>query len=110
MATRTTYHSLAELGIPHGTVHGDPIFLAQDEYTRQYHAVDANTFIALCNDSWKKDEVMKYAYSGNIALIDPPTQTVAHIYDCDMTTESELRNFDACMAQEVLRLMKNNGK
>ena len=106
MATRTTYHSFAELGIPDGTLWGDPIFLAQDEHTRQYHVVNGGDFIALCNDAWKSDPVMSLSYSGNIALIDPPTQTVAHIYECDKTPAAELLNFDQCVAHEIFALMK----
>lgn len=106
MATRTTYHSFAELGIPDGMLWGDPIFLAQDEHTRQYHVVDSNAFVSLCDGSWEKDAVMSLSYSGNIALIDPPTQTVAHIYECDKTPAAELLNFDQCVAHEIFSMMR----
>jgi hypothetical protein len=110
MATRTTYHSLEEIGIPRGSVpNGDPIYLAQDEFTRNYHRVDAHTFIRLCDDSWRKDEVMSISYSGNIGLIDLPTQTIAHIYDTENTTQSELENFEALVGEELFRIM-NGGK
>lgn len=110
MATRTTYHSFAELGLPDGRIVGNPIFMAQDEYTRNYHVVDADTFLSLCNESWLKDPIMSMSYTGNIALIDPPTQTVAHIYDSHKTSEQELRNFDALLGHELLELMRKDGK
>lgn len=108
MPTTTTYFSLQDIGIPIGTISGslDSIFMAQDEFTREYHTISPNDFIKLCDDSWRKDEVMSISYSGNVAVIDLPTQTVAHIYDPTMTSENELRNFEVLVATELLRLME----
>ena len=52
ITSTTTYHDFQDLGIPHGVIVGNPIFIAQDEHTRQYHTVDAHTFVSLCNGSW----------------------------------------------------------
>jgi hypothetical protein len=110
LTTRTTYHSFAELGLPDGVIVGNPIFVAQDEFTRNYHVVSADDFLRLCDDSWKKDPILSVSYTGNIALIDPPTQTVAHIYDPDKTSASELRNFDALLGHEILQMMDKKKK
>ena len=48
---------------------------------------------------------MGISYSGNVAVIDLPTQTVAHIYDPNTTPENELQNFEVLVATELLRLM-----
>ena len=89
---------------------GNPIFVAQDEFTRNYHVVSADDFLRLCDDSWKKDSILSVSYTGNIALIDPPTQTVAHIYDSNKTSEQELRNFDALLGHELLAMIRKDGK
>lgn len=106
--TRTTYFSLQELGIPIGTITGslDSIFMAQDEFTREYHKISPSDYIKLCDGSWRQDEVMSLSYSGNVAVIDLPTQTVAHIYDPTTTPENELQNFEVLVATELLRLME----
>jgi len=105
--TRTTYFSLEDLGIPEGTISGslESIFMAQDEFTREYHTIPPKDFIKLCDGSWRTDEVMGISYSGNVAVIDLPTQTVAHIYDPNTTSENELQNFEVLVATELLRLM-----
>ena len=108
MGSTTTYHDFEELGIPRDIILGNPIYIAQDEYTRQYHTVDAKTFMALCDGSWEKDAVMSMSYSGNLALIDPATQVVCHIYDSGKTPSDELHVFDRLIADEIVKLM--NGK
>lgn len=105
MGSTTTYHDFAELGIPTQIV-GNPIYIAQDEHTRQYHTVDAKTFQALCDGSWQKDEVMSLSYSGNLALIDPATQVVCHIYDNANTPSDELHVFDQLIADEIVKLIR----
>lgn len=103
MGSTTTYHSLEELGVPHGELKGNPILMAQDEFTREYHTVDSRVFHLLCTGEWEKDAVMNISYSGNIALVDPATQIVAHIYDDEKTTLTELESFERLMAQEIIR-------
>lgn len=111
MGTSTTYHDFQDLGIPSEIIVGSPIYIAQDEHTRQYHTVDAKTFMALCDGSWEKDEVMSLSYSGNLALIDPATQVVCHIYDNAKTPSDELHVFDRLIADEILKLIsKKRGK
>lgn len=108
MTTTTTYHDFRDLGIPDGTIIGSPIYIAQDEHTRQYHTVNADVFMALCNGSWERDEVMSISYTGNIALIDPATQIVCHIYDNDKTPSDELNVFDRLIADEIIKLISRN--
>ena len=64
MTTRTTYHSFAELGLPDGMIVGNPIFVAQDEFTRNYHVVNADDFLRLCDDSWRKDPMIGVGFTG----------------------------------------------
>lgn len=101
----TTYHSLDEIGVPHGTLKGNNIYLAQDEYTRQYHKVDGKTFRKICDGSWKSDDVMLHAYSGNIGVIDVHAQVVGHSYDMK-TPREELESFDACVAEMITKRLK----
>ena len=110
--TTTTYHDFKDLGIPDGVIIGNPIYIAQDEHTRQYHTVNAKTFMALCDGSWESDEVMSISYTGNIALIDPATQIVCHIYDNGKTPSDELHVFDRLIADEIVKLIsgKRGGK
>lgn len=110
--TTTTYHDFKDLGIPDGVIIGNPIYIAQDEHTRQYHTVNAKTFMALCDGSWEGDEVMSISYTGNIALIDPATQIVCHIYDSGKTPSDELHVFDRLIADEIVKLIsgKRGGK
>ena len=108
MTSTTTYHDFQDLVIPHGAIVGNPIYIAQDEHTRQYHTVDAKTFMALCDGSWERDPLMSISYSGNLALIDPATQVVCHIYDNTKTPSDELHVFDRLIADEMVKLM--NGK
>ena len=103
MTITTSYMSLQQLGIPQGYLTGNPILMAQDLYTRQYHCIDSDTFNALTTDQWHKNELMSQSYSGNIALIDPATQIVAHIYDDEKTTPAELESFERLVAQEIIR-------
>ena len=103
MTITTSYMSLQQLGIPQGYLTGNPILMAQDLYTRQYHCIDSDTFNALTTDQWHKSELMSQSYSGNIALIDPATQIVAHIYDDEKTTLAELESFERLVAQEIIR-------
>lgn len=103
MGSTTTYHSLEELGVPHGELKGNPILMAQDEFTREYHTVDSKVFHLLCTGEWEKDAVMSNSYSGNIALVDPATQIVAHIYNDETTTPAELESFERLVAQEIIR-------
>lgn len=111
MPSTTTYHDFQDLGIPNGIIVGNPIYIAQDEFTRQYHTVDAKTFMALCDGSWEKDEVMRMSYSGNLALIDPATQVICHIYDNAKTPSDELHVFDQLIADEITKLMsRKRGK
>jgi hypothetical protein len=110
--TTTTYHDFKDLGIPDGVIIGNPIYIAQDEHTRQYHTVNAKTFMALCDGSWERDELMSISYTGNIALIDPATQIVCHIYDSGKTPSDELHVFDRLIADEIVKLIsgKRGGK
>jgi hypothetical protein len=110
--TTTTYHDFKDLGIPDGVIIGNPIYIAQDEHTRQYHTVNAKIFMALCDGSWERDEVMSISYTGNIALIDPATQIVCHIYDSGKTPSDELHVFDRLIADEIVKLIsgKRGGK
>jgi hypothetical protein len=111
ITSTTTYYDFQDLGIPHGVIVGNPIYIAQDEHTRQYHTVDAHTFVCLCNGSWEQDEVMSVSYSGNLALIDPATQVVCHIYDGIKTPSDELHVFDRLIADEMVKLIeKKRGK
>jgi len=111
MTMTTSYMSLQQLGIPQGYLTGNPILMAQDLYTRQYHCIDSDTFNSLTSDWWHKSELLSQSYSGNIALIDPATQIVAHIYDAEQTSEEELSCFDQLIAHEIVRHMsKQRGK
>ena len=111
MTITTSYMSLQQLGIPQGYLTGNPILMAQDLYTRQYHCIDSDTFNALTTDQWHKSELMSQSYSGNIALIDPATQIVAHIYDAEQTPQEELLCFDQLIAHEIVQHMsKQKGK
>jgi hypothetical protein len=111
ITSTTTYYDFQDLGIPHGVIVGNPIYIAQDEHTRQYHTVDAHTFVCLCNGSWEQDEVMSVSYSGNLALIDPATQVVCHIFDGVKTPIDELHVFDRLIADEMVKLIdKKRGK
>lgn len=101
----TTYHSLDEIGVPHGTLRGNNIYLAQDEYTRQYHKVDGKTFRMICDGSWKSNEVMLHAYSGNVGVIDVHAQVVGHSYDMK-TPREELESFDSCVAEMITKRLK----
>ena len=110
MTITTSYMSLQQLGIPQGYLTGNPILMAQDLYTRQYHCIDSDTFNALTTDHWHKNELMSQSYSGNIALIDPATQIVAHIYDAEQTPQEELLCFDQLIAHEIVqRMSKKRG-
>lgn len=102
----TTHTSLQELGIPEGLVEGKPIHIAQDRYTREYHTVDPRRFIELASGTWERDPVLSLSYTGAVALVDPPTQSVTHIYDSDETTPDEVRNFDRLAAMEIMRLVE----
>ena len=110
--TTTTYHDFRDLGIPDGVIIGNPIYIAQDEHTRQYHTVNAKTFMALYDGSWERDELMNISYTGNIALIDPATQIVCHMYDSGKTPSDELHVFDRLIADEIVKLIsgKRGGK
>lgn len=108
MRTSTNYHNFKDLGIPEGVIIGNPIYIAQDEHTRQYHTIDHKTFVALCSGAWQQDEVMSISYTGNIALIDPATQIVCHIYDTDKTSNDELYVFDQLIASEITKLISRN--
>jgi hypothetical protein len=68
--------------------------------------------MALCDGSWERDEVMSISYTGNIALIDPATQIVCHIYDNGKTPSDELHVFDRLIADEIVKLIsgKRGGK
>jgi len=111
MTMTTSYMSLQQLGIPQGYLTGNPILMAQDLYTRQYHCIDSDTFNSLTSDWWHKSELLSQSYSGNIALIDPATQIVAHIYDAEQTPQEELLCFDQLIAHEIVRHMsKQRGK
>ena len=105
MAEVRHYTSLQELGIPIGIVIGNPIYIAQDEYTRQYHKVNPKQFIELTSGAWRKIEVLSMSYTGAVALIDPPSQTVCHIYDSDLTTPDEVGTLDILVTEEILRLI-----
>ena len=111
ITSTTTYYDFQDLGIPHGVIVGNPIYIAHDEHTRPYHTVDAHTFVSLCNGSWERDEVMSVSYSGNLALIDPATQVVCHIYDGGKTPVDELHVFDRLIADEIVKLIdRKRGK
>lgn len=105
MAEIKHYTSLQELGIPIGMVVGNPIHIAQDAYTRQYHKVSPRRFIELTSGTWRKDQVLSMSYTGAVALIDPPSQTVCHIYDSDLTTPDEVATFDKLVTEEILRMI-----
>jgi len=109
MAQVVVYTSLQEIGIPIGMAIGNPIHIAQDAHTRQYHKVDAKRFIELTSGAWKKDPVLSLSYTGAVALIDPPTQTISHIYDTETTTPDEVSNFDKLATEEIMRLI-NEGE
>jgi hypothetical protein len=101
----TTYHSLEELGIAHGALQGKSIYLAQDEYTRQYHRVDVKTWRKLCDGSWLEDEVLSLAFTGNVGLIDIRGQLVGHSYDMS-TPKEELENFDALVGEVITERLR----
>ena len=105
MAEVRHYTSLQELGIPISTVVGNPIYIAQDGYTRQYHKVDPKRFIELTSGAWRKSEVLSMSYTGAVAVIDPLSQTVCHIYDSDLTTPDEVVTLDRLVTEEILRLI-----
>ena len=105
MAEVKVYTSLQGIGIPIGMVVGEAIHIAQDSYTRQYHKVDPKRFIELASGAWKKDAVLSMSYTGAVALIDPPTQTITHIYDSDFTTPDEVATLDKLATEEIMRLI-----
>lgn len=101
----TTYHSVEELGIPHGTLRGDNIYIAQDAFTRQYHRIDVKTFIKLCKTAWQEDEHLMFSYTGNVGVIDIHGQTVGHSYDMS-TPREELENFDALVGHAITERLR----
>lgn len=101
----TTYYSVEDLGLPHGALRGNNIYVAQDEYTRQYHKIDGKTFRKICDGSWKEDDVLVHAYTGNVGVIDTAGQIIGHSYDLK-TPRAELENFDDFVGELILRRMK----
>jgi hypothetical protein len=102
----STHATFQQYGIPLGMIDGHhrAVYIAQDAFTRQHHAVTAKKFIALGTGEWKRDEVMSMAYTGSIAVIDPPTQTVTHHYDDHLTTVQEVANLDSLVVEHLLRM------
>ena len=45
------------------------------------------------------------SYTGAVAVIDPSSQTVCHIYDSDLTTPDEVGTLDILVTEEILRLI-----
>jgi hypothetical protein len=110
MGTTTTYFDFESLGVPYtGMLSGGTIFIVQDEHTRQYHTTDPITFKAVCDGSWEQDPVMRHSFTGNIAIVDPITRVVAHIYDSEKTPPEELEVFNNLIAQEIARLLDQGG-
>ena len=99
------HYSLQDVGIPVGIVIGAPIYLAQDAFTREYCTVNAKEFIALASGEWQKHEVMSISWTGAIGCIDPPTQTVSHVFDPEVTTVEEVRGFDSLVIAQLSKLI-----
>jgi len=107
---RTTHTTFQRYGIPLGLIdHGyPPIYIAQDAFTRQHHVVTSEEFIALASGAWRTDEVRSMAFTGSIATIDPPTQTVSHICDDLTTTPQELANLDLLIVEHLCMMAEPN--
>lgn len=107
---RSTHTTFQRFGIPLGLIdHDSPIvYIAQDAFTREHHAVTSKEFISLATGEWSDDPVLSMAYTGSIAMIDPPTQTVTHICDDETTTPQELRNLDLFIAETLWRIGSPN--
>jgi len=101
--TRSTHTTFQRFGIPLGLIDQGypPVYIAQDAFTRQHHVVTSTEFIALASGAWRRDEVQSMAFTGSIAMIDPPTQTVTHICDDLATTPQELRILDELVAEHL---------
>jgi hypothetical protein len=102
----STHATFQQYGIPLGLIDGGyaPVYIAQDAFTRQHHTVTAREFVALGTGEWRRDEVMSMAYTGSIAMIDPPTQTVTHHFDDDLTTPREIANLDTLVVEHLMRM------
>lgn len=106
----STHSSFQEFGIPLGVIdHLFPsIYIAQDAFTRQHHEVTPQEFTLLSTGRWRTDPVLSISYTGSIAMIDPPTQTITHIYDDTVTSADEMKNLDAFLVQHLMRLASGN--
>jgi hypothetical protein len=106
---RTTHTSFQRYGIPLGLIDEShlPVYIAQDAFTRQHHLVERDRFIALASGAWRDDEVMAISYTGSIAVIDAPSQTVSHICESD-TTPEELKNLDRLVADQLWGMSEPN--
>lgn len=102
----SNHATFQQYGIPLGLIdgHNQPVYIAQDAFTREHHVVSTREFVPLCTGEWRRDEIRSMAYTGSIAVIDPPTQTVTHHYDDDLTTPKEIANLDALVAEHLMRM------
>lgn len=102
----TTYCTFQQYGIPLGLIdHAHAaVYIAQDAFTRQHHIVTPNEFVPLGTGTWRSDPDLSHAFTGSVAMIDPPTQTVTHICDDDLTTRAEVANLEALIADCLMRM------
>lgn len=91
----TTQYPISALGcnIP---VMGNPMFLAQCNWTRHFHEVKPELFYNLLAGQGSEEE--KVSYTENMGIIDTITQSVMLRYDLNGTTQEEQMNFDALVA------------
>jgi hypothetical protein len=94
-AFHTTQYLIAATGCTVPLL-GKPIFIAQCNWTRHFHEVDAKLFYDLLSN--RVTEEQKVSYTENIGIIDTITQTV--IFRCDLNdiTGEDQRNFDTSVA------------
>ena len=102
----STHASFVEYGIPLGLIDHrlSSVYIAQDAFTRQHHPVTSKEFVRLGTGDWRHDSVLSMAYTGSIAMIDPASQTITHIYDDSLTVDEECENLDVLIVDHLMRM------
>lgn len=98
LVMHTIQYPISAIGC-HIPIMGDPLFIAQCNWTRHFQQVTPEKFYGLLSGS--VDETDKLSYTDNMGIIDTITQTVLLRYDMASTTPAEQNHFETLVASLI---------